>query len=402
MHAISEDSHGALMPGPRCERSPTGTGRLDGLRFAVKDLIDVGGAQTTGGNPDWAATHAAAPRDAPAVAWLRAAGAAVYGKAVTDELAFSLEGENAHFGTPRNPKAPHYMPGGSSSGSAVAVASGLVDFALGTDTGGSVRIPASFCGLFGMRPTHGRVPLTGVIPFAPSYDTVGWLARDARTLQEVGHVLLTASGPCKAISPLHLHVADDAFDLIDPACAAVLRPIADHLASAHAQKETPHPRDAPLSPAFDGATRDWTTAYQVLQGAEIWHNLGHWLTQHRPRFGANIAPRFASLPQIRDEDVRRWSTWRARQTQRLLAALAPGHVWLIPTAPTPPLPLTASGVERQRFYDMALGLGSLAGHAGLPQVSLPLGTLHGLPLGLSLIGAPGSDEHLLALANQLT
>src|SRR6201997_2268337 len=172
---------GAFVPGPRAVLQPTGPGPLAGLDFAVKDLIDVAGHITGGGNPDWLRTHAAAARSAPVVEKLLAAGAALRGKTITDELAFSLEGGNAHYGTPLNPACPDRIPGGSSSGSASAVAARLVDFALGTDTGGSVRVPASFCGLFGFRPTHNAIPLTGVVPFAPSYDTIGWFASDAVT-----------------------------------------------------------------------------------------------------------------------------------------------------------------------------------------------------------------------------
>jgi amidase len=387
------DDFGAFVPGPRCERAPTGRGTLDGLRLAVKDLIDVEGAVTTGGNPDWARTHAPALRDATAVAACRAAGASVIGKTVTDELAFSLEGENAHHGTPRNPRAPGHLPGGSSSGSAVAVAAGLADAALGTDTGGSVRIPASFCGVFGMRPTHGRMALDGVVPFAPSFDTVGWFARDAATLRRVGRVLLrsgdavvTSSSP----APCTLRVARDAFIAVDRRVAEVLRPIARHWGAS--EEVT----------MVDGPLGDWLQAYQCLQGAEIRDQLGPWIRRHAPRFGPSIAPRFESLHAIEASDVQRWQAWRRVQTRRLHARFAPQECWLLPTSPTPALALEASGDERGRFYAQALALCGVAGHAGLPQLTLPAGTLDGLPLGLSLVGPPGSDETLLDLAVQLS
>ncbi len=173
------DVFGAFVARPPCGRDPTGRGPLSGLTFAVKDFIDVAGCRTGGGNPDWLAGHPVAARSAAVVETLLGAGARLVGKTNMDELAFSLEGANAHYGTPVNPVCPDRLPGGSSSGSAVAVAAGLVDFALGTDTGGSVRVPASFTGIFGFRPTHGRVSTVGVAPFSPSYDTIGWLARDA-------------------------------------------------------------------------------------------------------------------------------------------------------------------------------------------------------------------------------
>lgn len=270
------DDHGAFVPGGRVSRGPTGSGALDGLRFAVKDLIDVEGLVTGGGNPDWAASQRPAPADAPAVRALRAAGASLVGKTVTDELAFSLEGENHHHGTPRNPRAPGRLPGGSSSGSAVAVAAGLADVALGTDTGGSVRVPASFCGVFGFRPTHGRVPLDGVVPFAPSFDTVGWFAATGEVLQRAGRVLLGDTG--SAAAPLHLVRLDDALAAADPGSRTRLVPLARALGALDGFD------------VFEGDRASWLRAYQVLQGAEIRETLGGWIAERRPRFGPSIAP----------------------------------------------------------------------------------------------------------------
>jgi amidase len=389
-HAASQaDDCGAFLPGERCLRLPTGHGLLDGLVFGVKDLIDVAGTVTGGGNPDWAATHAPAARDAACVQLLRRAGATVVGKTVTDELAFSLEGENAHYGTPRNPHAPGRLPGGSSSGSAAATAAGLVDFALGTDTGGSVRVPASFCGLYGMRPTHGRVPLDGVLPFAPSYDTVGWFAREAQTLHRVGSVLLGAGGAGgahRAPWRLKLQVARDVFELADSRSALRLLPLAQDLGARS------------VVGAFEGTPADWLRAYQVLQGDEILASLGAWIKRTRPRFGDNIAPRFAGLAAIRGEEVAHWRSWRDRQAARLRAAIAPDEAWVLPTTPGIALARDASGEERGRFYDVALAINAIAGHAGLPQVTLPYTEVDGLPVGLSLVGAPHSDESLLAFA----
>ncbi len=191
--AAIDDHVGAFVPGPRAERAPLGVGRLSGLTFAVKDLFDLAGTTTSFGNPDWAATHAPAVATAPVVLALLQAGARLAGKTKTQELAYGLTGENIWHGTPTNPAAPARFPGGSSCGSAAAVAGGLVDFALGSDTGGSVRIPASYCGLFGIRPTHGAISLAGACPLAPSFDTPGWFTRSASLLTGVGEVLL--AGP---------------------------------------------------------------------------------------------------------------------------------------------------------------------------------------------------------------
>jgi amidase len=204
-------------------------GTLARLTFAAKDIFDVAGHVTGGGNPDWKATHLPAERNAWAVQTLVNAGADMVGKTLTDELTRGILGENAHYGTPINSKALDRVPGGSSSGSAAAVAGGLVDFALGSDTGGSVRIPASFCGIYGLRPTHGRIPLGGILLQAPSYDTIGWFARDAETYARVGEVLFQNEIP--AVSPSRLVIAQDAFEEADENVSDVLLPLAEKIAA---------------------------------------------------------------------------------------------------------------------------------------------------------------------------
>lgn len=390
-HTLGADALGAFVPGPRREIAPTGHGLLDGLRLAVKDLIDVQGETTGGGNPDWAAGQTPALHHSPAVAACLATGATLVGKTITDELAFSLEGENTHHGTPLNPRAPDRLPGGSSSGSASAVAGGATDIALGTDTGGSVRIPSSFCGLFGMRPTHGRISLEGVVPFAPSFDTVGWFARDAATLRRVGQVLLNAPTSGDAVAP-PLVMLDEAWALADAEVTDALHPIVQTWDLGH------------RNDAFDAPMDDWLRAYQVLQGAEIHEQLGPWIQATQPRFGPAIAPRFASVFSLDTAEITRWKAWRTRQTHRLHALMARlPQVWVVPTAPMAPLRRDATGEQRGDFYQRTLALCALAGMAGLPQLNLPLATLRdGTPIGLSLIGAHGTDLPLLDLAVRLT
>lgn len=385
MSAAAAGDCGAWVPGPRCRREPTGAGALDGVRVAVKDLIDVAGAVTGGGNPDWGASHAAARNDACAVKALRAGGARLVGKTVTDELAFSLEGENAHHGTPRNPNAPGCLPGGSSSGSAVAVASGQADVALGTDTGGSVRVPASFCGVWGMRPTHGRIPLGGVVPFAPSFDTVGWFARNADLLQRTGHALLGAvdSRPAR---PLRLRIAEDALALATAQVQDALRDVAARLGIGSTAR------------AFAVPWQEWLDGYAVLQGLEIQASLGPWIRERRPRFGAAIAPRFAGALQLPPAEGEAWLQWRRIAARRLQEELGADEAWLVPAAPATALARDSDAATRGRFYRHALALGALSGHAGLPQVVMPLARAGGLPVGFSLLSARGNDERLLALA----
>src|SRR5580765_8564278 len=217
------DEIGAFVPGPRVRIEGRAGGPLSGLSFAAKDLFDVAGVPTGGGNHDWPTGRSIPTRHSWAVQTLLDAGATLIGKTVTDEVSLGILGENAFDGTPLNPRAPGRVPGGSSAGSAAAVAAGVCDTALGTDTGGSVRVPASFCGLYGIRPTHGRLDLAGMMSQAPSSDTTGWFARDAATFARVSAVMLGEAIPDAL--PTRLVVASDAFALADPETTAALEPM---------------------------------------------------------------------------------------------------------------------------------------------------------------------------------
>jgi amidase len=376
---------GAFVPGPRRELMPSGAGTLAGLKFVVKDLIDVAGAPTGGGNPDWLEAQSRAVISAPVVDALLDAGATLVGKTITDELAFSLEGVNAHYGTPINPSCPDRIPGGSSSGSAVAVAAGLAEFAIGTDTGGSVRVPASFVGVCGFRPTHNAISLAGVVPFAPSYDTVGWFARDVATLAGVGDVLLPAASP----EPIRrLRLVSDAFALADHDVAASLRESCKTLDIA----------DEIM--LFEGTEDEWLECYRILQGAEIWHQLGPWIRSSRPRFGDAIAPRFADAASIAPSDVARYAPIRASIAARVKAALGDGAGLIMPTVPCAALRRNAAACEISDFYRRALVLTSVAGHAGVPQITLPAGRVDGCPVGLSVLAPAGHDRALLDVGSR--
>ncbi|HEY9212636.1 MAG TPA: amidase family protein, partial [Ancylobacter sp.] len=209
---MPDDTLNAFCRDNNVTRPGAAQGPLHGLTFAAKDVFDVEGTRTGFGHPTWLATHPAATETATVISTLLEAGASLTGRTISDELCYSIAGENSHYGTPTNPRAPDRLPGGSSSGSAAAVAAELVDFALGTDCGGSVRVPASYCGLFGLRPTHGRIPLDGVSRFAPRFDTVGWFARDAAMLKRVSEVLL---GGTLGVGFDRMIVLDDAFARAD-------------------------------------------------------------------------------------------------------------------------------------------------------------------------------------------
>jgi amidase len=366
-------------------------GPLSGLTFAAKDIFDVVGYVTGGGNPDWKATHEAAKHTAWVVSRLVEAGATMVGKTITDEITRGIFGENAHYGTPMNPRAPGRVPGGSSSGSAAAVAGGIVDFALGSDTGGSVRVPASFCGLYGLRPTHGRIPLDGILLQAPSYDTIGWFARDADLFARIGSVLLQSNIPQSR--PRHLVIAEDAFEVADHRVQEALRPIIDRIASVIGNCRT-----ARLAPTH---LSDWAGQQQILQGREAWETAQDWIDRVNPRFSFEVAERYRFASAISDADVEAAKTTRATIIEQMTAILADGAVVCLPTTPTPAPPLGERVSTRNILRPRISTLTGVAGTTGAPQINLPLAEVDGLPVGLSLLGAKGSDEMLIAFAREL-
>jgi amidase len=386
--AIPNDALGAFCRHTHVALQPTRSGALSGLTFAAKDIYDVAGHKTGFGSPDWLRTHAAASRTAPVVQQLLDAGACLAGKTQTDELTFSLNGENAHYGTPINANAPGRIPGGSSSGSAAAVAGVLVDFALGSDTGGSVRTPASFCGVFGLRPTHGRVSLEGACPLARSFDTAGWFARHADMLERVGAVLLSEV-PDDAM-PKHLLFAEDAFGLAGPAATAALEP-----ALARVSESLGKPQRVCVS--AEGLTQ-WLEVFRTLQGFEVWAEHGAWVREAKPELGPGIRQRVQWASTITAADARAAGIKREEIARRVAALLRDDTVLALPTVPDIAPLRDADPKATEDFRARALTLLCVAGLARLPQINLPLGKLNGCPIGLSLIGPRDSDMMLLAIA----
>ncbi|WP_374249944.1 amidase [Xanthobacter sp.] len=369
------------------ELAPTSTGPLEGLTFALKDLFHVAGVPTAAGSPAWLASHGVPDTSAPVVDMLLGAGARLVGKTHTDEMAWSLNGENHHYGTPINPAAPERIPGGSSSGSAAATAGGLVDFAIGSDTGGSVRLPASYCGLFGLRPTHGRIPIAGAVPLAPSYDTVGWFARDAQTFEKVGAVLL--GDPVVPPAP-RLLLARDLFEAAGPKVTAALAPALARMTALYGPAEAVD--------VAHGALPHWRNVFRILQSADAWAAHADWVRAAQPDFGPGVKERFAAAATLDPAEVAEARALRAQVRARIDALLGEDGILLLPTAPgIAPLRGTPLA-DLEAFRARAIELLCLSGHAGTPQISLPLATLEGCPLGLSAMAPRGKDEMLLALA----
>lgn len=366
-------------------------GPLAGVTFAAKDLFDVAGYPTGGGNPDWARHNPIPTRHAWAVQTLLEAGATLIGKTVTDEVSLGILGENPFDGTPLNPKAPGRVPGGSSSGSASAVAQEMCDTALGTDTGGSVRVPASFCGLLGIRPTHGRLDLAGMMPQAPGSDTTGWFARDAHTFARVSQVLLGEAAPARL--PTRLVVAADAFGFADTEVAEALQPMVRTLSGLVSEV-----REDLLAPP---GLSVWARAQRTLQRYEAWLTFREWINCENPRLAFSVA-RGLALASTISESERQWAALtRAEARVRLAWLLPPGTILCMPTTP---FPAPRTGLPLATIEPLRARIGCLTAHGGLtgvPQVSLPGADVDGLPVGLSILGARGSDTALVAVAKAM-
>lgn len=366
-------------------------GPLVGKTFAVKDLYDIEGRITGCGSPDWAATHTLALSTAPAVQALLDSGATLLGKTHTDEIAYSLMGVNAHYGTPVNTAAPDRIPGGSSSGSVAAVAAGLVDIGLGSDTGGSVRTPASFCGVYGIRTTHGRIDLSNVMALAPSFDTAGWFTRDAETLATAGKAFAIET-PATPEKP-RLLIAADAMARTSADGVASYASTLDKLQDLYGAAETINICPVDL--------KEWCDVFKVCQAAEIWQVHADWVTSTQPTFGPGVKERFDMAASITPDMFAEASAKRVEIVTIISDLLGDDGIIVLPSSPDAAPLRSAAPSSLDDFRMASLDLLCTAGLCGIPQISVPVGKSDGAPLGLSLIAASGKDCQLFSIAREL-
>ena len=389
--SLHDPAH-AFVPYPAAPVPRASTGPLAGLSFAVKDLFDVAGYPTGGGSPILLAMSGIKTTTAPTVQQLLDAGARFVGKTVTDEFAFSMNGNNAHFGAPLNGAAPDRISGGSSSGSASAVSNRLADFALGSDTGGSVRAPASHCGLYGLRPTHGRISLERVLDLAPSCDTCGWFTRDAQTFARVADVLLGADPAPFSGSP-RLLWPTDVWALLAPEAMAWAEAAAGEVTAVLGQA-------GPVTVALDSFDAMYWH-FRHIQGREAWMVDGPVIERFSPPLGPGVAERFAWSSHVTDVQVVEATRFRTAFKAHLAALLGTDGVLLMPTMPDIAPLRSAPESTLEDYRNRAIRMLCIAGLAGVPQLSLPLSGRDGAPMGLSLLGPAGSDRTLVALAERL-
>lgn len=370
---------------------------LENLGLAVKDLFHMANLPTGAGNPDYLKSHAGSDKYTvetnSTVKTLLNAGAVFKGKTITDELAYSLHGQNKHFPALVNPAAPEHIPGGSSSGSAVAVSSELADIGLGTDTGGSIRVPASYQGLWGMRTTHGIIECDNMVALAPSFDTVGWMTRDLATFETVSKVCIPTHTQLGIKSEPRFGVAHNLFDsaLHKEQCNTWV-------------KENLRPRfnttdlDAGM---LDLTAMDTAATFRLLQGSEIWQQHGQWIEEEKPDIAEDIMVRLLWCKTITAEQVACAKLQQQNVVTRLETLFQEIDVLVIPTTPGIAPRCDADSTTLANDRNSLLALTSLAGLAGLPQLHMPLFTLHNAPCGLSLVGKKGNDLALIALAGKL-
>ncbi len=368
------------------------SGRLDGLKLGVKDIFDVAGYKTGCGNPDKFAEAKIAERTMPAVQLLLDQGARFAGKTQMDELAFSLMGINAHFPAPVNSAAPDRVTGGSSSGSAAAVAGKLVHIAVGSDTGGSIRAPASFCGLIGLRTTHGRIPLEGAMPLAPSLDTFGWFADDIETYEAVGRILLVAD--------LHRGI------LSRPVTVARLDALVigrEETAAYDRSREIviQATREETFESPFQSTMDELYWCLRRLQAYEAWQIHGAWIKAKPRRFGPGIKERFEFGATVDRNTAHAEEVRRIAFRAELLEMLGRDGFLVLPTVPGAAPLKSAPHQEMQAYRERALRLLCLSGLSGFPQITLPIGEVHGAPFGVSLLGPPNSDIALIRLGRRI-
>ncbi|MDQ2046045.1 amidase family protein [Pseudoalteromonas sp. 20-92] len=379
-----------------CDHGPTlwqtnQSGLLANNRLAVKDVFAVKGERNSAGNPHWFKTAKPAQNTASSVNKLMTAGCNFIGFTHTDELAYSLEGNNIHYGTAQNPKLKGHACGGSSMGSAAAVAANLADIGLGTDTGGSIRIPASYCGLYGIRPSHNVIEKDGLIPLAPPFDTIGWLTQSAELLSDVGNVLL----PNQAINNVDtLVICEPLFELVDPVLQAPLKQLLEKTKpNFKHHKEFELPNSSLLSELAD--------SFRVLQGRAIAKTHKDWLQLpgQLPQFAPAIAARFNMALALTDQEEQEALKVQTQWQTLIAKNLNTNSCLFLPTTPTTAPKL---GVDTSALRMQIITLSAIAGLSGSAQVHLPLANLaNDHPYGFSLMMSHGNDKSLLACVKHL-
>ncbi|THG21293.1 hypothetical protein TEA_008073 [Camellia sinensis var. sinensis] len=399
-----------LLPPPQ-PAPPKAPHPLTGLTFAVSDVFDIDGFVTGFGNLDWVRTHEAASRTSFVVSALVEGGATCVGKTVVDEMAYSINGENRHYGTPTNPAAPVRITGGSSSGAAVAVAANLVDFSLGIDTDGGVRVPAGYCGVIGFRPSYGSVSHMGIIPVSSSFDTVGWFAKDPNILRRVGHVLLQVPFSLQR-NPRNIIIADDCFQLLKIPVDRVAQVVIKSTEKIFGRQALKHENlgdyldsKVPSLKAFQSkklngevkssSIRSLTNVMQLVKRHEFKHIHEEWISSVKSTLNPVIAAQILKTLEMSDKEMENCNSIRNEMRVALNSLLKDDGILVIPTIADPPPKLGGKEILSEDYLSRAYSLLSLASVSGCCQVTVPLGFHGKCPVSVSFVARHGGDRFLL-------
>ena len=373
-----------LMPhSPKREISINKNGVLNNLSFVLKDMCKIKGLKTSCGNPDFYVKCYNAEDHAPFLNELLNNGAVLKGITICDEFFYSLIGENGHYGTPNNLNAPGCVPGGSSSGSAAALTENLYDFSIGSDTGGSVRIPASFCGLMGIRPTHDRINTNGVYPMAPSFDTIGWFAKKIEVFQKIGDVLLNNNETSKANFKKYV-IAEDLLEIAENEVQNEFKKFIE--------LKLPGISKVRLSTNTKSEIAD---NFRILQGNEVKENVLPWITKNKPTISPEINARIEMASKITNDEVKLAKTFRNKLVKEVENSLPEGVIAIFPTAPFSAPVCGQDDASLGSYRKKLMEMTSIAGMTYRPQISLPCLKNKNRPVGISLLGWKYSDEILL-------
>ena len=358
-------------------------GNLKNLKFVLKDMCDIKNIKTSCGNPDFYKACEPAKKHAEFLSNILSEGAILEGITICDEFFYSVIGENSHYGTPKNLNAPNCVPGGSSSGSAAALTTDLFDFSIGSDTGGSVRVPASFCGLLGIRPTHGRIKSNGVYPMAPSFDTIGWFSNNIKTFQKIGEVLLDKNEN-ENITFNQFVIAEDLLELVD---TDIKNQFDSYYKELH-----PNIKHRRLSKFSKSEIAD---NFRILQAGEIKEHVIPWIEKNKPKISLEINSRIEMASEILPLEIDAAKTFRQEIISEINNSLPEGDIAIFPTTPFSAPKCGQSdqdlGSDRKKIMEMT----SIAGMTSRPQISIPKFKGKTGPVGISILGWQNSDEILL-------
>lgn len=369
----------------------TRSGLLSDYVFSAKDVFKVKGSTWGNGHPDWLRHSSPDEYTATGVQELLDHGADLVGKTVCDELCYSISGENWNYGSPLNPHDIRRYAGGSSSGSCVSVAGGLVDFSVGSDCLGSVRVPASYNGLLGIRPTYDRITTRGEVPYCESMDVFGFVAKESNIFQDVAQVLLKEDQQFFDFEKII--IAEDCFNAIDDE-------VVEHLTDTieYIKKDFEKVIEREIAPEGLDA---WVKTFQIVQGYEVWESYGGFVNKYHPTLSPGPKARLKTASEITRAEYDQALNEKLAIQKYIDDLLADDTVVLLPTASSI-APLKTASQEKINHYraqsSKLLGISPLS---GTPQITIPLAKQEGVPLGISLMGPKGSDRALIDLATKL-